>query len=61
MPPLPGYKSVPIDTGEYRRQVNSAFRHAGETSGTLGRVVQDCVEGLGACLESKRGDKALRK
>ena len=29
MPPLSGYKSVPIDTGEYRRQVDSAFRHAG--------------------------------
>ena len=29
MPPLPGHKSVPIDTNEYRRQVDEAFRHAG--------------------------------
>src|SRR5713226_600007 len=29
MPPLPGYKSVPIDTEEYRRQVDAAFRHGG--------------------------------
>src|SRR3989449_11606788 len=29
MPPLPGHKSVPIDTEEYRRQVDAAFRHAG--------------------------------
>src|SRR5260221_12718942 len=28
MPPLPGHKSVPIDTEEYRRQVDEAFRHA---------------------------------
>src|SRR6266567_6741820 len=27
MPPLSGYKSVPIDTEEYRRQVDAAFRH----------------------------------
>src|SRR5437660_8083011 len=29
MPPLSGYKSVPIDTDEYRHQVDTAFRHAG--------------------------------
>jgi hypothetical protein len=28
MPPLPGRKSVPIDTQEYRDQVDEAFRHA---------------------------------
>ncbi len=105
MPPLPGHKSVPIDTEEYRRQVDEAFRHAGrewdavygissdlysitetaahfarqrdyanaaviyevvaletlgyylsyhDEDGALGRVVQECVEGLGACLESER-------
>src|SRR3989475_4378987 len=112
MPPLSGYKSVPIDTKEYRRQVDAAFRHAGrewdavygissdlysitetaarfarqrdytnaaaiyeavavrtlshylsyhDEDGALGRVVQDCVEGLGACLESEREDEALRE
>jgi hypothetical protein len=29
MLPLPGHKSVPIDTEEYRRQADEAFRHAG--------------------------------
>ena len=29
MPPLASHKSVPIDTQEYRRQVDAAFRHAG--------------------------------
>jgi len=29
MPPLPGYKSVPIDIEEYRDQVDAAFQHAG--------------------------------
>src|SRR5437016_7275244 len=29
MPPLPGHKSVPIDTEAYRSQVDEAFRHAG--------------------------------
>ena len=29
MPPLVGHKSVPIDTEEYRHQVDEAFRHAG--------------------------------
>ena len=53
MPPLTGYKSVPIDTGEYRRQVDSAVRHAGREWNAGSHVVQDCVEGLGACLESK--------
>ncbi|MDQ6659907.1 MAG: hypothetical protein M3Z24_02950 [Chloroflexota bacterium] len=112
MPPLPGHKSVPIDTEEYRRQVDEAFRHAGhewdavygissdlyqitataarfarqqdyanaaaiyevvamgtlshylsyhDEDGALGRVVQDCVEGLGTCLESERGDGDLRE
>jgi hypothetical protein len=112
MPPLPGHKSVPIDTEEYRRQVDAAFRHAGrewdavygissdlycitetaarffrqhdytnavaiyevvvlgtishylsyhDEDGALGRVVQDCVESLGACLESEREDEALRE
>ncbi|HJT55036.1 MAG TPA: hypothetical protein VJ761_00970 [Ktedonobacteraceae bacterium] len=112
MPPLPGYKSVPIDKGEYRDQVDEAFRHAGrewdavygissdlyriietavrffrqqdysnaaaiyevvasgtlshylsyhDEDGALGRVVQDCVENLGACLESEREDEALRE
>jgi hypothetical protein len=112
MPPLPGHKSVPIDTDEYRLQVDAAFRHAGrewdavygissdldeitataarfarqrdyanaaaiyevvamqtlsyylsyhDEDGALGRVVQDCVEGLGACLESEREDEALRE
>ncbi len=112
MPPLPGHKSVPIDTDKYRRQVDAAFRHAGrewdavygissdlyeitataarfarqrdyanaaaiyevvavrtlsqylsyhDEDGALGRVVQDCVEGLGACLESEREDEVLRE
>src|SRR5260221_2436625 len=112
MPPLPGHKSVPIDTEEYRRQVDAAFRHGGrewdavygissdlysitetaarfarqrdytnaaaiyevlavralshylfyhDEDGALGRVLQDCVEGLGACLESEREDEALRE
>ena len=112
MPPLPGYKSVPIDIEEYRDQVDEAFRHAGhawdavygishdlyqitataarfarqrdyanaaaiyeavavgtlghylsyhDEDGALGRVIQDCVEGLGACLESEREDGALRE
>jgi hypothetical protein len=112
MPPLPGHKSVPIDTQEYRRQVDEAFRHAGrewdavygissdlynitataarfarqrdyanaaaiyevlamgtlshylsyhDEDGALGRVVQECVESLGACLESEREDEALRE
>ncbi len=112
MLPLSGYKSVPIDTEEYRRQVDEAFRHAGhewdavygissdlysitetaarfarqrdytnaaaiyavvamqtlshylsyhDEDGALGRVVQNCVEGLGACLESEREDEALRE
>ncbi len=112
MPPLPGHKSVPVDTDEYRRQVDAAFRHAGrewdavygishdlyeitataarfarqrdyanaaaiyavvamgtlshylsyhDEDGALGRVVQDCVEGLGACLESERENEVLRE
>src|SRR6266702_7076534 len=112
MPPLPGHKSVPIDTEEYHRQVDEAFRHAGrewdavygissdlysitetaarfarqrdytnaaaiyeavtvrtlshylsyhDEDGALGRVVQVCVEGLGACLESEREDAILRE
>jgi len=112
MPPLASHKSVPIDTQEYRRQVDAAFRHAGrewdavygishdlyqitataarfarqrdyanatviyevvamgtlshylsyhDEDGALGRVVQDCVEGLGACLESEREDAILRE
>jgi uncharacterized Zn finger protein len=112
MPPLPGHKSVPIDTEEYRRQVDAAFRHGGrdwdavygissdlysitetaarfarqrdytnaaaiyevvavrtlshylsyhDEDGALGRVVQDCVEGLGTCLESEQEDEALRE
>src|SRR5437588_1163971 len=32
-----------------------------DEDGALGRVVQACVEGLGACLESEREDKALRE
>ena len=112
MPPLPGHKSVPIDTEEYRGQVDAAFRHAGrewdavygissdlyeitataarfarqrdyanaaaiyavvamqtlshylayhDEDGALGRVVQDCVEGLGACLENEREDEVIRE
>lgn len=112
MPPLPGRKSVPIDTQEYRDQVDEAFRHAShqwdaiygissdlynitataarfarqrdyvnaaaiyevvaletlshylsyhDEDGALGRVVQECVEGLGACLESEGEDEALRE
>ncbi len=112
MPPLAGYKSVPIDVEEYRDQVDEAFRHGGhqwdavygissdlynitataarfarqrdyanaaaiyevvaletlghylsyhDEDGALGRVVQECVEGLGACLESEREDEALRE
>jgi hypothetical protein len=112
MPPLPGHKSVPIDTEEYRRQVDEAFRHAGrewdavygissdlyditataarfarqrdyanaaaiyevvamgtlshylsyhDEDGALGRVVQECVESLGACLESEREEETLRE
>ncbi len=112
MPPLPGHKRVPVDTNEYRRQVNAAFQHAGrewdavygissdlstitatavhfaqqqdyansaaiygvmaretlsyyssyhDEDGALGRVVQECVEGLGACLENVPDDELLRK
>src|SRR6266568_3287999 len=112
MPPLPGHKSVLIDTEEYRDQVDEAFRHAGhewnavygissdiynitetaarfarqrdyanaaaiyevvamgtlshylsyhDEDGALGRIVQESVEGLGACLESEREDEALRE
>src|SRR5260370_1598204 len=112
MPLLPGHKSVPIDTEEYRRQVDAAFRHGGrewdavygissdlysitetaarfarqrdyanaaavyevvamgtlshylsyhDEDGALGRVIQDCVGGLGACLESEREDELLRE
>src|SRR6266516_4032613 len=32
-----------------------------DEDGALGRVVQECVEGLGACLESEREDEALRE
>ena len=32
-----------------------------DEDGALGRVVQDCVEGLGACLESEREDAILRE
>jgi uncharacterized Zn finger protein len=32
-----------------------------DEDGALGRVVQDCVEGLGACLESEREDEILRE
>jgi hypothetical protein len=32
-----------------------------DEDGALGRVVQDCVEGLGACLESEREDETLRE
>ena len=31
-----------------------------DEDGALGRVVQDCVEGLGTCLENEREDEALR-
>src|SRR5260370_23556179 len=112
MQPLTGHKSVHLDSEEYRRQDDEAFRHAGrewdaaygissdlysitepaahfarqrdyanaaviyevvaletlghylsyhDEDGALGRVVQECVEGLGACLESEREDEALRE
>ncbi len=32
-----------------------------DEDGALGRVVQDCVEGMGACLKSEREDEALRE
>ncbi|HEX9131519.1 MAG TPA: hypothetical protein VF844_04430, partial [Ktedonobacteraceae bacterium] len=32
-----------------------------DEDGALGRVVQNCVAGLGACLESEREDEALRE
>lgn len=32
-----------------------------DEDGALGRVVQDCVEGLGTCLESEQEDEALRE
>src|SRR6266567_3705471 len=32
-----------------------------DEDGALGRVVQDCVEGLGACLENEREDAILRE
>src|SRR6266566_2925719 len=32
-----------------------------DEDGALGRVVQVCVEGLGACLENEREDEALRE
>jgi len=111
MPPLPGHKHVPVDTNEYRRQVDAAFQHAGrewdavygissdlstitataahfaqqrdytntaaiyevvaretlssylsyhDEDGAPGRVVQECVEGLGTCLENERGNELLR-
>jgi uncharacterized Zn finger protein len=112
MPPLSGHKRVPVDTDEYRLQVNAAFQHASrewdavygissdlstitatavhfaqqrdyantaaiyevvaretlsyyssyhDEDGALGRVVQECVEGLGACLENEPDDELLRK
>jgi len=112
MPPLPGYKRVPVDPDEYRRQVDMAFQHAGrewdavygissdlsqitataanfaqqrdyantatiyevvvretlssylsyhDEDGALGRVVQECVEGMNACLENVQGDEVLRQ
>jgi hypothetical protein len=32
-----------------------------DEDGALGRVVQDCVEGLGACLEKEQENEVLRK
>jgi uncharacterized Zn finger protein len=32
-----------------------------DEDGALGRVIQDCVEGLGACLASEREDEILRE
>ena len=32
-----------------------------DEDGALGRVVQDCVKGLGACLENEQEDEALRE
>ena len=32
-----------------------------DEDGALGRVVQDCVEGLGACLENEREDEVIRE
>lgn len=112
MPPPPGHKRVPVDTDEYRRQVDAAFQHASrewdavygissdlstitatavhfaqqrnyansaaiyevvaretlsyyssyhDEDGALGRIVQECVEGLGACLENEPDDELLRK
>ena len=41
MAPLPGYKSVPIDTEEYRRQVDTAFRHGGREWDTVYGISSD--------------------
>ena len=48
------YKVVALETLGYYLSYH-------DEDGALGRVVQDCVEGLGACLESEREDEALRE
>src|SRR5260221_935125 len=44
MPPLPGHKSVPVDTDEYRRQVDSVFRHAGREWDAVYGISHDLYE-----------------
>src|SRR5260370_14284409 len=39
----------------------SHYRSYHDEAGALGRVVQACVESLGACLESEREDAILRE
>src|SRR5947207_14224739 len=48
------YKVVALETLSYYLSYH-------DEDGALGRVVQDCVEGLGACLESEREDAILRE
>ena len=44
MPPLPGHKSVPVDTDEYRRLVDAAFRHAGREWDAVYGISSDLYE-----------------
>ncbi|HVB25803.1 MAG TPA: hypothetical protein VNG51_27950 [Ktedonobacteraceae bacterium] len=44
MPPPPGHKSVPVDTDEYRRQVDEAFYHAGHNWDAVYGISSDLYE-----------------
>jgi hypothetical protein len=43
------------------RETLSSYLSYHDEDGALGRVVQECVEGLGACLENVRDDEILRQ